>query len=905
MGPGDRTAEFMMGWTVGMPMETHLSITRMILGGAFDRLPENLKICFAHGGGAFPALLGRVDNAWRNRSIAKGKAKMPPREYVGRFYVDSAVFDTCVLKLLVDTVGVNRILLGSDYPFPLGEQQIGEVVRSSQHLTEVHKEMILSTNAQEFLGLAKMPQVDAPRDESLRVITEKAQSMSSAVMSWFDVDLAAFAQGSFIAASRGAAVGRHVFSRPILGVRAMHAVPNSSSHEDWFDADLAFMSSPRRDVRQEALQRGRRGFASAAAARNGHVLNFVGGQLVRTEEALDLVCPVSGETRGTVANSSAADLEAAVAAASSAMASGSSWQRSTTESRCAAVARLADLLEAKTEEFAQAESKDTGKPFALARSLDVARSIANLRFFAGFAPNVGSELREVQAGPMQSMSYSHRRPVGIVGIITPWNLPLYLFTWKLAPALVMGNTVVAKPSELTPTTATLLAGLCREAGIPDGVVNIVHGEGTTAGQALVAHPSVAAVSFTGGTTAGGLVATAAAPKFKKLSLELGGKNAAVVFDDCSFEDTVAGVTRSMFLNSGQICLCSSRIFVQKRPGSNFYSRFINALVDAANSLKLGEPQDSFTDMGPLISAGHLDKVNAAVRRAEADGGTVLCGGSRVPRPGFFFPPTLIEGLDAASATAQTEIFGPVATLHSFQEASEVPGLVNNSRYGLAASVWTESLSHAEIASSLNAGTVWVNTWLNRELHMPFGGMKDSGVSREGGSHSLDFYSETSTVCIKRGSRSPLPMPGSIALRGRSFCSTPRPLGRYVHFREAGGLVFTAGIGPRVPETDEVPGGPVTDPVSGLPRDYDVMAQARQCFTNVRNVLESAGCKLSDVVDVQVFLINMRRDFAAVNKVWSQEMEGIQATRTTIAVSDLPPGGRIAVEMKVVACRNRV
>jgi len=529
-------------------------------------------------------------------------------------------------------------------------------------------------------------------------------------------------------------------------------------------------------------------------------------------------------------------------------------------------------------------------------------------------------MRQISAGPMESISFSLRKPIGVVGIITPWNLPLYLLTWKLAPALVMGNSVVIKPSELTPTTAAMLAELCREAGIPAGVVNVVNGEGSVAGQALASHPKVAAVSFTGGTATGAHVAATAAPHFKKLSLELGGKNAAIVFDDCTFDDTVDGIVRSAFLNSGQICLCSSRILVQRGPGGAFYDRFLEALTAAVRRLKVGMPEDPATDLGPLVSRAHLQKVAAAVERARGEGGQVLCGGGApeaAPGCGFFYAPTVIAGLSTASATAQAEIFGPVVTVHPFEDEAQAVDFANATRYGLSASVWTESMARAEVAERLHAGTVWVNTWLNRELHMPFGGVRDSGVNREGGIHSLDFYSETSTVCLKRGSRTPLAMPsrlGSVrgfctpgtGMRGTRAASTfapgeaPTPMGQYVHAHRVGDLVFTAGVGPRDPATDGVPGGPVTDPESGARRDYDVAAQSRQCFANIRCVLAAAGCSLNDVVDVQVFLVDMKRDFASFNAVWAEEMVGISATRTTIGVTDLPPGGRIAVELKVVA-----
>lgn len=888
MGPGKRSKDFMMGWTVGMPMETHLSITRMILGGAFDRLPETLRICFAHGGGAFPALLGRLDNAWRERSIARGKAERPPREYMGRFYVDSAVFDAAVLRLLVETVGADRVMLGSDYPFPLGEQRIGHLVRTAPDLSRDHREAILWRNAEDFFGLAPLlPPVElaAETSESRPVARQKP-------------------------AAAACNLGPHLLP-PHL--RWIGSPPPSMSTRSFGSTSFA---TPSRGGEPPFPGNAR----PASAVGDGRVQNVVDGRAAWPGRGLALADPATGEVRGEVASSSAEDVAAAVQAAKRAIAKDSPWARSSLDARCAALARLAGLLESAARAVAGAESRDTGKPLKLAESLDVPRSIANLRFFSSLAAHVGGEVHRMQ-GPLESLSYTLRKPVGVVGIVTPWNLPLYLLTWKLAPALAMGNSVVAKPSELTPTSATMLAEMCAEAGIPPGVVNVVHGEGHVAGQALVSHPDVAAVSFTGGTVTGATVATLVAPQFKKLSLELGGKNAAIVFDDCAFEDTVAGVLRSAFLNSGQICLCSSRVLVQRGRGGTFYHNFVAALVAAARRLVVGAPSRPTTDLGPLVSSAHLKKVQAAVERAQAEGGAVLCGGGPpedLPM-GFYFQPTVIAGLDMQSATAQTEIFGPVITVHPFDTEEEAVALANDSRYGLSASLWTESLARMELAERLHVGTVWVNTWLNRDLHMPFGGMRDSGVNREGGLHSLEFYSEATTVCVKRGARAALPMPGTaatswtvMATTSAGSCSgtrhfsslsprnTPKSLGEYVYARRTGDLIFLSGIGPRKPDTDEVPGGPVIDPATGHVRDYDVAAQTQQCFANVRQVLKSVGCTLADVVDVQVFLVNMRRDFAAFNKVWAEEMGRFKATRTTIETTDLPPGGRIAVELKVVA-----
>lgn len=504
--------------------------------------------------------------------------------------------------------------------------------------------------------------------------------------------------------------------------------------------------------------------AAAAGSEPRRVQNFIAGRLAWPGEGLPLVNPSTGQSDGLVASSTAACVDEAVAAAKVACAEGAPWPSMALEARCSALQRLARRLEDRAEDFVLAESRDQGKPQALARALDVPRSVHNINFFAGLAPHVAGEVRGA-SGPMQSMSYTITKPIGVVGIVVPWNLPLYLLTWKLAPALAMGNAVVIKPSEVTPTTALMLAELCVEVGIPDGVVNVVNGLGGVAGQALVGHPDVSAVSFTGGTATGAMVAATAAQQFKKLSLELGGKNAAVVFDDCSFDDTVEGVARSAFLNSGQICLCSSRIFVQRGKDGAFYDRFIAALIERVKALKVGRPENSDTDLGPLVSEPHFKKVCTAVDVALAEGGNVLCGGKALPElsstgEGFFYAPTVIDGLSPSSVTSQGEIFGPVVTVHPFEDDAEAIALANNTRYGLSASLWTESMARAERAEDLHAGTIWVNTWLNRELHMPFGGVKDSGVNREGGAKSLDFYSEISTVCVKRGSRRSLPMPGA-------------------------------------------------------------------------------------------------------------------------------------------------
>jgi aminomuconate-semialdehyde/2-hydroxymuconate-6-semialdehyde dehydrogenase len=397
------------------------------------------------------------------------------------------------------------------------------------------------------------------------------------------------------------------------------------------------------------------------------------------------------------------------------------------------------------DELAVLESRDTGKPISVARTVDIPRAVANFRFFAG-------AVRHDETGfhPMAgALNYTIRRPVGVAALITPWNLPLYLLTWKVAPALAMGNTVVAKPSELTPATACVLAEILTEVGVPPGVFNLVHGLGAEAGQALTSHPGVDLVSFTGGTVTGAAVAAAAAPSFKKLSLELGGKNPTLVFADADFENAVAGAARAGFLNQGQICLCGSRVLVEE----SIYERFRDAFVRRVSTMQVGDPTDESTEFGALISREHRRKVESYVALAREEGGSILCGGKRpdLPPPhdrGAFYEPTVVDGLSSTSRTATEEIFGPVVTLHPFRDEAHAVHMANEVRYGLAASVWTSNLGRAHrVSAAIETGMVWVNTWLMRDLRVPFGGVKDSGVGREGGRHSLDFFSEVRNVCV--------------------------------------------------------------------------------------------------------------------------------------------------------------
>jgi len=469
--------------------------------------------------------------------------------------------------------------------------------------------------------------------------------------------------------------------------------------------------------------------------------NFIGGSFLspRSGEFFDDINPATAEVIARIPDSDERDVDDAVRAAKAAF---PAWSQKTAAERSNLLLKLADLIERDLDELARIESIDNGKTLSLAKRLDIPRAVANFRFFATAILHQSSDAHMTDAA---ALNYTLRQPLGVVGLISPWNLPLYLLSWKIAPAIAAGNTCVAKPSELTPMTANRLAELSLEAGIPPGVINIVHGYGNKAGRALTCHDDVAAISFTGGTVTGAAVAANAAPRFKKLSLELGGKNPNLIFADAGLEDAIATSIRSSFWNQGEICLCGSRIFVER----SIHDEFVERFAAATKKLRIGDPLDDATDVGALISEAHLQKVIGYIELATKEGGTIVTGGHRLDRPGWFIEPAIVTGLGCDCRVLQEEIFGPVVTVTPFDDEAEAVAFANSTRYGLSATVWTRDLSRAHrVASALDAGTIWINCWLLRDLRVPFGGMKESGVGREGGFESLRFFTEAKNVCVK-------------------------------------------------------------------------------------------------------------------------------------------------------------
>jgi len=474
------------------------------------------------------------------------------------------------------------------------------------------------------------------------------------------------------------------------------------------------------------------------------IQNFINGEFCvsSSNQSLDVFEPATGNVYASVPDSNNADVEHAILSAQAAF---KNWSILSVQERASYLDKIANRLESRLDEFAEYESRDTGKPISLATSIDIPRAVSNFRFFADYGQNFQFESTLASD---ESKNTIIRYPLGVVGCISPWNLPLYLFTWKIAPALISGNTVVAKPSEITPFTAFKLGEICQDVGLPPGVLNIIQGQGSIAGDALVNHPIVEAISFTGGTATGKIIAQSTATSFKKLSLEMGGKNPAVVFADCNFEKTVDTLVRASFSNQGQICLCSSRILIEK----SIYEQFKRDFVQKVKLLKIGDPNLNETQFGAVSSKGHFDKIMNSISGAKIEGGIILTGGNQIQlegrcENGWFVEPTIIEGLSNTCETNQQEIFGPVVTLQSFSTEEEAVQLSNDIDYGLSATIWTEDEGKAHRVSNLiDAGVIWVNCWLVRDLRTPFGGMKQSGLGREGGEEAMMFFTEPKTIC---------------------------------------------------------------------------------------------------------------------------------------------------------------
>ena len=476
------------------------------------------------------------------------------------------------------------------------------------------------------------------------------------------------------------------------------------------------------------------------------IQNYIGGELVEpiSKKYLDNYNPAIGKVYSLIPDSDEKDVQKAVDAAQAAF---PSWSHTPKEERSKILMKIADLIDRDFEKLAVAESIDHGKPVWLAKMIDIPRASANMRFYATGILHFASEAHSME---QTAINYTLREPIGVAGCISPWNFPIYLFTWKIAPALAAGCTVIAKPTEVTPMTAYLFSQLCMEAGLPKGVLNIVHGLGNKAGAAIAAHPKIPAVSFTGGTKTGAEIARISAPMFKKLSLELGGKNPNIIFADCNFENAVKTSLNSSFSNQGEICLCGSRIFIEK----SIYEKFKTEFVAKAKVMKTGNPADESSKLGAIVSKVHFEKILSYIELAKQEGGKVLCGGTAINpggefSEGWYIAPTVIEGLPYDCRTNQEEIFGPVVTLTPFETEEEVLKYANSTTYGLSATIWTENLTRAHrMAEKSQSGIVWINCWLVRDLRTPFGGVKGSGVGREGGFEALRFFTEPKNVCIK-------------------------------------------------------------------------------------------------------------------------------------------------------------
>ncbi|MCL4127363.1 UNVERIFIED_CONTAM: hypothetical protein GTU68_018249 [Idotea baltica] len=477
-----------------------------------------------------------------------------------------------------------------------------------------------------------------------------------------------------------------------------------------------------------------------------YIKNYINGEYTspKSNKWLDNYCPANGEIYSQTPNSSKEDVENACIAAKSAF---PIWSQTTLEERSRILLKISELLEANLDRFAEAESKDNGKPIHLAKTVDIPRAASNFRFFGNAITQFTSESHESVG--QDAINFTLRQPIGVVGCISPWNLPLYLFTWKIAPAIAAGNCVVAKPSEVTPMTAYLLGEICTEAGLPSGVLNIIHGLGSTAGQAIVEHPDIKVISFTGNTKTGAHIAKIAAPMFKKISFELGGKNPNIIFADCDYDNMLQTTVKSSFSNQGQICLSGSRIFVE----ASIYEKFKVDFVNKVKQLKVGHPSESSTDVGALVSSAHLNNIKKYIEIAKNEDGNILLGGREIKikgyEKGYYLEPTIIEVKTNNCTINQEEIFGPVVSIMPFNTETEVLNMANTIKYGLSATLWSNDLKRTmRLSNQLQVGIVWVNTWMLRDLRTPFGGIKSSGVGREGGFESLRFFTESKNICIK-------------------------------------------------------------------------------------------------------------------------------------------------------------